>query len=198
MLIHPFVPSARATSPCDTTKSAQTVSLPNGSKTADREHLCQIFLKKPSFSWTGLFTKLGPQIRLPPVPNFGVNSGKWRISRFPGSQAQGLFLHAPDQASWHTQATEQSKLHPGSLARRRARQPITPLTVSGRIAPWCVYDSWSDSLNASTHASQAILALWRRKCVRLNDWLMINLRNSCKSYRTIVRPFAGSRRCLHP
>jgi hypothetical protein len=28
--------------------------------------------------WTGFFTKLGPQIRLPPVPNFGVN--KWNIS----------------------------------------------------------------------------------------------------------------------
>jgi hypothetical protein len=50
MLIHPFVPSARATSPCDPTKSAQTVPLPNGSKSADREHLCRIFLKKPSFS----------------------------------------------------------------------------------------------------------------------------------------------------
>jgi hypothetical protein len=36
MLIHPFVPSARATSPCDPAKSAQTVPLPNGSKTADR------------------------------------------------------------------------------------------------------------------------------------------------------------------
>jgi hypothetical protein len=24
--------------------------------------------------WTGSFTKLGPQIRLPPVPNFGVNN----------------------------------------------------------------------------------------------------------------------------
>jgi hypothetical protein len=50
MLIHPFVSSTRATSPCDPTKSAQTVPLPNGSKTADREHLCRIILKKPSFS----------------------------------------------------------------------------------------------------------------------------------------------------
>jgi hypothetical protein len=24
--------------------------------------------------WTGFFTKLGPQIRFPPVPNFGVNN----------------------------------------------------------------------------------------------------------------------------
>jgi hypothetical protein len=30
-------------------------------------------LKKPSFFWTDFFTKLGPQIRLLPVPNFGVN-----------------------------------------------------------------------------------------------------------------------------
>jgi hypothetical protein len=30
-------------------------------------------LKKPSFSRTDFFTKLGPQIRCLPVPNFGVN-----------------------------------------------------------------------------------------------------------------------------
>jgi hypothetical protein len=30
-------------------------------------------LKKPSFSRTDFSTKLGPQIRLLPVPNFGVN-----------------------------------------------------------------------------------------------------------------------------
>jgi hypothetical protein len=42
--------------------------------TADREPLCRIFLEKPSFSRTDFFTKLGPQIRLLPVPNFGVNS----------------------------------------------------------------------------------------------------------------------------
>jgi hypothetical protein len=30
-------------------------------------------LKKPSFFWTDFFIKLGPQIRLLPVPNFGVN-----------------------------------------------------------------------------------------------------------------------------
>jgi hypothetical protein len=32
MLIHPFIPSAQATSPRDPAKSAQTVPLPNGSK----------------------------------------------------------------------------------------------------------------------------------------------------------------------
>jgi hypothetical protein len=31
-------------------------------------------LKKPSFFWTDFFIKLGPQIRLLLVPNFGVNS----------------------------------------------------------------------------------------------------------------------------
>jgi hypothetical protein len=42
-------------------------------QTADREPLCQIFLEKPSFFRTDFFTKLGPQIRLLPVPIFGVN-----------------------------------------------------------------------------------------------------------------------------
>jgi hypothetical protein len=41
---------------------------------ADRELLCRIFLEKPSFFRTDFFTKLGPHIRLLPVPNFGVNS----------------------------------------------------------------------------------------------------------------------------
>jgi hypothetical protein len=40
---------------------------------ADRGLLCRIFLKKPSFSRTDLFTGLDPQIRLLPLPNFGVN-----------------------------------------------------------------------------------------------------------------------------
>jgi hypothetical protein len=43
-------------------------------QTADRELLYRIFPKKPSFSWTDFLTELGPQIRLLPVPNFGVNS----------------------------------------------------------------------------------------------------------------------------
>jgi hypothetical protein len=34
-------------------------------------------VKKPSFSRTDFFTKLGPQIRLLHVPNFGVNNDKW-------------------------------------------------------------------------------------------------------------------------
>jgi hypothetical protein len=72
MLIHPFVPSARATSPCDPAKSAQTVPLPNGSKlptaSISTESSEENFLR-----WTGFFTKSGPQIRLPSVPNFGVN-----------------------------------------------------------------------------------------------------------------------------
>jgi hypothetical protein len=42
-------------------------------QTADRKLLCRILLKKPSFFWTDFFTKLDPQIRLFPVPNFGVN-----------------------------------------------------------------------------------------------------------------------------
>jgi hypothetical protein len=42
--------------------------------TADRRLLCRIFLEKPSFFLTDFFTKLGPQFRLLPVLNFGVNS----------------------------------------------------------------------------------------------------------------------------
>jgi hypothetical protein len=42
-------------------------------QTADREPLCRIFLEKPSFFQTDFFTKLGPQIILLPLPNFGVN-----------------------------------------------------------------------------------------------------------------------------
>jgi hypothetical protein len=46
-------------------------------QTADREPLRRIFLEKPFFFRTDFFTKLGPQVRLLPVPNFGVNSGGW-------------------------------------------------------------------------------------------------------------------------
>jgi hypothetical protein len=42
--------------------------------TADRELLCRIFLKKPSFFRMDFFTELDPQIRLLPVPNFCVNT----------------------------------------------------------------------------------------------------------------------------
>jgi hypothetical protein len=73
MLIHPFVPSARATSPCDPAKSTQTVPLPNGSKlptaSISAESSEEIFLR-----WTGFVTKLGPQINPSHVPIFGVNS----------------------------------------------------------------------------------------------------------------------------
>jgi hypothetical protein len=39
---------------------------------ADRKLFCRILLKKPSFPGR-FFTKLGPQTRLSPLPNFGVN-----------------------------------------------------------------------------------------------------------------------------
>jgi hypothetical protein len=42
--------------------------------TADHELLCRIFLEKPSFFRTDFFTRLGPQVRLLPVPNFCVNT----------------------------------------------------------------------------------------------------------------------------
>jgi hypothetical protein len=41
---------------------------------ADRKLLCRIFLKKPFFSRTDFSTKPGPQLRLLPLPNFGVNN----------------------------------------------------------------------------------------------------------------------------
>jgi hypothetical protein len=73
MLIHPFVPSARATSPRDPAKSAQIVLLPNGNKlptaSISAESSEEIFPR-----WTGFVTKLGLQISLSPVPIFGVNS----------------------------------------------------------------------------------------------------------------------------
>jgi hypothetical protein len=78
MLIHPFVPSAQATSPRDPAKSVQTVPLPNGNTlptaSISAESSEEIFLR-----WTGFFTKLGPQIRLSPVPIFGVNSRTTKI-----------------------------------------------------------------------------------------------------------------------
>jgi hypothetical protein len=40
---------------------------------ADRELFCQIFLNKTFLLPDGFFTKLGPQIRLIPVADFGVN-----------------------------------------------------------------------------------------------------------------------------
>jgi hypothetical protein len=42
-------------------------------QTADREPLRRIFLEKPSFFRTDFFIKLGPQVRLLPVPNFCVS-----------------------------------------------------------------------------------------------------------------------------
>jgi hypothetical protein len=73
MLIHPFVPSVRATSPRDPAKSAQIVPLPNGIKlptaSISAESPEEIFPR-----WTGFVTKLGPQISLSPVLIFGVNS----------------------------------------------------------------------------------------------------------------------------
>jgi hypothetical protein len=41
--------------------------------TADREHPLPNLPGKPSFFRTDFFTNLGPQSRLFPVPNFGVN-----------------------------------------------------------------------------------------------------------------------------
>jgi hypothetical protein len=81
MLIHPFVPSARATSPRDPAKSAQIVSLPNVSKlptaSISAESSEEIFLP-----WTGFVTKLSPQIRLSLVPIFGVNNPPKTLQKY--------------------------------------------------------------------------------------------------------------------
>jgi hypothetical protein len=73
MLIHPFIPSARSTSPCDLAKSARTVPLPNGSKlptaSISAESSEEIFSRR-----TGSVNESGPQISSSPVPIFGVNS----------------------------------------------------------------------------------------------------------------------------
>jgi hypothetical protein len=60
-------------------KISANSSLAERKQTADRKPLCRIFLKKPSFFRTDFFTKLGSQIRLLPVPNFGVNSGHGEV-----------------------------------------------------------------------------------------------------------------------
>jgi hypothetical protein len=63
-----------------------------------KQFLCRTETKLPTASisaesfeeillrWTGFFTKLGPQIRLPPVPIFGVNS---LLVPSPTSEAHG-------------------------------------------------------------------------------------------------------------
>jgi hypothetical protein len=68
--IHPFRSGHVIT---QSRKISANSPLAERKQTADREPLCRIFLKKPSFFRTDFFTKLGPQIRLLPVPNFGVN-----------------------------------------------------------------------------------------------------------------------------
>jgi hypothetical protein len=61
--------------------------------TADRGLLCRIFLEKPSFFWTDFFTKLGPQFRLLPVPNLGVNTKKSTLFSlvFLGKKPTGIY-----------------------------------------------------------------------------------------------------------
>jgi hypothetical protein len=72
-LIHPFVLSAQATSSRNPTKSAQTVSLPNGSKLPTAGSFAEFFWRNLPYPGRIFFTGLDPQIRLLPVPNFGVN-----------------------------------------------------------------------------------------------------------------------------
>jgi hypothetical protein len=59
MLIHPFVPSARATSPHNPAKSAQTVPLPNGSKLSTTSSFAESFWRSlPSLD--GFFHQARP------------------------------------------------------------------------------------------------------------------------------------------
>jgi hypothetical protein len=91
MLIHPFAPSARATSSRNPAKSAQTVPLPIGSilptASSSAESFKETFLLPDGFS-----TKLGPQIRLLLVPNFAVNTvGPGRLAQPTSRPSQPLF-----------------------------------------------------------------------------------------------------------
>jgi hypothetical protein len=63
-------------SPRNPAKSAQTVPLPNGSKLPTASSSAESFWRNLPSSGD-FFTRLGPQIRLPPVPNFGVNTDFW-------------------------------------------------------------------------------------------------------------------------
>jgi hypothetical protein len=58
------------------TKISANSFLAERKQIADRGLLCRIFLEKPSFFRTDFVTKLGPQFRLLPVPNFGINTNK--------------------------------------------------------------------------------------------------------------------------
>jgi hypothetical protein len=60
---HAIPRNQRKQFPCRTEAKLPTASI-------SAESFEEILLR-----WTGFFTKLGPQIRLPPVPIFGVNTG---------------------------------------------------------------------------------------------------------------------------
>jgi hypothetical protein len=59
-------------SPRNPAKSARTVPLPNGGKLPTASSPAESF-EESFLLLDGFFIKLGPQIRLLPVPNFGVN-----------------------------------------------------------------------------------------------------------------------------
>jgi hypothetical protein len=71
--IHPFVPSARATSPCNPAKSAQ--QFPCQTEANCRPQTLLPNLSEETFLLPdGFLTELDPQIRPLTLPNFGVNS----------------------------------------------------------------------------------------------------------------------------
>jgi hypothetical protein len=83
-LIHPFVPSARATSPRNPAKSAQQFSCRTEANCRPRTLLPNSFGETYLLP-DGFLTALDPQVRLLTLPNFGVNSTvvllilKWNV-----------------------------------------------------------------------------------------------------------------------
>jgi hypothetical protein len=83
-LIHPFVPSARSTSPRNPAKSAQQFSCRTEANCRPRTLLPNSFGETYLLP-DGFLTALDPQVRLLTLPNFGVNSTvvllilKWNV-----------------------------------------------------------------------------------------------------------------------
>jgi hypothetical protein len=106
-------------------------------QTADRKLFCRIFLKKPS-SGRIFFTKLGPQIRLLSVPNFGVNRNTFTRTRgtisptFPTPNPQIWGRNGGRQAAAAVRAARWSGLGEEEREPWRGYRPTT--VVPGGVA----------------------------------------------------------------
>jgi hypothetical protein len=100
-------------------------------QTADRKLFCRILLKKPSFFWTDFFIKLGPQIRLLPVPNFGVNTKLYEIV-VPTLYGTSKSNFVPDRLTFQIARTTISPNYPGEMFEISDR---AVLVVSADVPP---------------------------------------------------------------